>query len=182
MSDYERHEPRAALERLFWQARIARDVLNAANADPDERAKAVRYWVALYRLHSTQNETERAELESLAANAGISPLSFYLREFALDIGHAILVSPNPIAELSRILNGTAKLGPKERPFERRIEIAAHVEKLRFEGVTLENACEKVAETTRNPHIGGVAVRRIYENAVKEDLALVRAIAAGTVEF
>jgi hypothetical protein len=174
---------RAELADFLWQAHIAQAILNAASSGPDERAKAMCHWVLLYRFaHSIRNETERAELESLAAEAGITRLSFYLHQFAIDFGTTILVSPNPEMELSRILKGTAKPGPKERPFERRIEIAADVEKLRFEGMTLATASNKVAETTRNPHIGGEAVRRIYEDAVKEDLALVQAIAEGTVEF
>jgi hypothetical protein len=174
---------RAELADFLWQAHIAQAILNAASSGPDERAKAMCHWVLLYRFaHSTRNETERAELESLAAKAGITRLSFYLHQFAIDFGTTILVSPDPVTELSRILNGTAKPGPKERPFERRFEIAAAVEKLRFESMTLDTASKKVAETTRNPHIGGEAVRRVYEDAVKEDLVLVQAIAAGTVKF
>jgi hypothetical protein len=76
--------PRAEIESFFWHARAALGVLDAANADPNERAKSTRHWASLYRVvHSPRDETaeERARrlyfLESLAAKAGISPLSFY---------------------------------------------------------------------------------------------------------
>jgi hypothetical protein len=109
---------RAELENFFWQARVAHGVLNAANADPDELAKAARHWALLYRVvHSSQDETpgERAgrldRLESLATKAGIGPLSFYLHEFAHNIGHAILASPEPVKKLDRILHGPPTLPP-----------------------------------------------------------------------
>ncbi len=194
MSDYER-ETRAALERLFWRARVARDVLNAATADLDERAKAACHWALLYRVvHSRRRETAEGHtrrldfLESLAAKAGIAPLLYYLREFALDIGHAILASPNPVRNLDRILNGPPqksgpKKGTKKRSFRERIEIAAMVQKDRDDGKSLETACEKVADIT-HPRIGSDAVRRIYENETKKKggAALVRLIARGRVEF
>ena len=95
--DCERLETRAELEKLFWQARVAQDVLNARGVDPAERAKAARHWVSLYRvILSQRDETAKervarlAYLESLAATAGIAPLLFSLREFMQNIGHAIL--------------------------------------------------------------------------------------------
>jgi hypothetical protein len=76
MSDYEHDETRAALENLFWRARVARDVLDATNADPDERAKAACHWALLYRVvHSRRRETAEGRnrrldfFESLAAKA-----------------------------------------------------------------------------------------------------------------
>jgi hypothetical protein len=196
MSDYERDETRATLERLFWRARVARDVLNAASADPDERAKAACHWALLYRVvHSRRRETAEGRtrrldfFESLAAMAGIAPLLFYLREFALGIGHTILASPNPVSKLDHILNGPPKTksgprkGTKKRSFRERIEIAEMVQTYRNADISLEKACEIIAKIT-NPRIGSDAVRRIYENETKEKggAALVRFIARGEMEF
>jgi hypothetical protein len=65
-------------ESFFWRARAALDVLNAAKADPGERAKAARLWAELYRVvHAELDETstERgkriARLNDLAALAGL---------------------------------------------------------------------------------------------------------------
>jgi len=49
-------------------------------------------------------------------------------------------------------------------------------------MTLENACGEIVQKTRDPLIGGPAVRRIYENVKKEKkaAALMRVIAAGQI--
>jgi hypothetical protein len=192
MSDYERDETRAALERLFWRARVARDVLNAATADPDERAKAACHWALLYRVvHSPRRETAEGRtrrldfFESLAAMVGIAPLSFYLREFALDIGHAILVSPDPVTKLARILHGPPKRGRKKRSFRRSIEIAVDVEKLHATGMTLAKAYESVASSFgKSENVTSDAVRIVHEQAMKDraNASLVHLVAAGEVEF
>jgi|GEM_PF-4301792 len=192
MSDYKRDETRAALERLFWRARVARDVLNAATADPDERANAACHWALLYRVvHSPRRETAEGRtrrldfFESLAAMTGIAPLSFYLREFALDIGHAILVSPDPVRKLARILHGPPKRGRKKRSFRRNIEIAVDVEKLHATGMTLAKAYESVASSLgKSENVTSDAVRIVHEQAMKDraNASLVHLVAAGEVEF
>jgi hypothetical protein len=190
MSDYERDETRAALERLFWRARVARDVLNAATADPDERANAACHWALLYRVvHSPRRETAEGRtgrldfFESLAAKVGIAPLSFYLREFALDVGHAILASPDPVTKLARILHGPPKRGRKKRFLHKSIEIAVDVEKLHATGMTLAKAYESVASTLgKSGNLTSDAVRIIHEKAMKKKSSLVRLVAAGVVEF
>ena len=65
----------------------------------------------------------------------------------------------------------------------RIEIAAMVQTDRDADISLEKACERVAEIT-HPRISADAVRRIYENATRKEggAALVRVVAAGVVEF
>jgi hypothetical protein len=196
MPDYRRSGPletrREDLESFIWQARVARDVLKAANADPYERAKATCLWASLYHVvHSPRDETaeERAGrldcLESLAAKAGISPLSFYLREFALDIGHAILASPDPEKKLARILYGPPKRGNKKRPFRESIEIAVAVKNLHDTGITLTEAYETVANTLgKSENFTSDAVRMIYGRAMKDraTASLVRLVVAGLVEI
>jgi hypothetical protein len=181
---------RAELAPIFWQAREALDVLNAKNADPGDRAKAACHWASLYHfVHSPRDETdeERAArlvfLERLAAEAGVAPLLFYLREFALDIAHAILASSDPINAAATIFRDPPREGNPGRPFNECIAMAVDVQKKRWlEGMTLENACGEVAEKTRDPRIGSDAVRRIYENVKKEKkaVALMGVIAAGQV--
>jgi VanZ family protein len=68
--------PRELSESFFWRARSALDVLNAAKADPGERAKAARLWAELFRVvHAERDETstERgkriARIDKLAALA-----------------------------------------------------------------------------------------------------------------
>jgi hypothetical protein len=157
------------LETFFWQARVARDVLNAATADPDERAKATWRWALLYRLvYSTQNETTRAELESLAAKEGIAPLSHYLREFALDIANAILTDPDPVKKLDSILHGQPKRGQPKRSFRESIEIAVGVEQLRRADTPLTKAYEAVANTLgKTENFTSNAVRMIYGRVMKD---------------
>jgi hypothetical protein len=177
-------------ENFFWKARSALDVLNAVNADPDERARAASLWAELYRaVHALRDETggERAlrigRIDKLAAVAGLSPILFHLREFEFDLNHAVLTSPDPVKKLDRILHGTPKEGNPGRPFNERIAMAVDVQKKRWlEGMTHEKACGEIAEKTRDPCIGRDAVRSIYENVRKEKkaAALMRVIAAGQV--
>jgi hypothetical protein len=183
MIDLDDDKIRLWLEKLVWRARIDRDVLKAASASPEDRASATDTWACLYRLvkfDRDESDKERARLidylESLAAKAGISRLSFYLSEFALDIGHAQIMGYDP-------LGGPLPEGRKERPLSARIEIAAAVQRLRDSGMSVKKSCKEVAETT-NPRISADAVRRIYENATKTEAgsALVRLVAAGAVEF
>lgn len=197
-----RNEARSTLRDFLWKARIDFDVMASVNPKPDRLAEAARRWALLYRLvHSRRWEPEeetrrQAILEKIADEAGLPSLHFQLCWFMQDIGHAILASPDPVKKCACILRRPSRRGRKERPFAQRVEIAAEVEKLRpvkklrpdgsFEkrpGMTRENACKKVAETTR-PLIGIDAVRRIYENATKEKggAALVRLVAADLVEF
>jgi hypothetical protein len=188
-AEAKRNEAGSRLRDFLWKARIDAGIIASVNPKPDRLAEATLRWALLYRLvHSRRWELQPEEdtrrqaiLEKIADEAGLPNLPLQLHEFMQDIGHAILVSPDPVKKLARILTGTAKRGPKEKAFEQRIEIAAAVEKLRSEGMTLENACEKVTETTR-PRIGKDAVRRIYENATKGNGPLVRQVAAGKVGF
>jgi hypothetical protein len=155
------HDQETRLEKLLFQARIARDRLLAAKCTPDERAKAARYWVALFRdVYSSRNETaeERAKrldhLEGLAANVGLSPLAFYLREFKLDYPQTFFTGPAVVKR---------KVGRPEREFTEAIDIAERVEDLRIDGLTLEKACRAVAEDLGRTGEGeGDAIRKIYE--------------------
>jgi hypothetical protein len=86
-------------EDFFWRARSALDVLNAGPACG--RARAARLWAELYRtVHAPRDETgaERSErigrIDKLAAVAGLAPIMFHLQEFALDLAHAELTSPD----------------------------------------------------------------------------------------
>lgn len=128
----------AELAPIFWQARVAFDVLSAEDADSGDRAKAARHWALLYRVvHSPRNETaeEHARrlrcLESLAAKAGISPLSSYLHWLALDIGHALLASSDPVEAAATIFRAPPKEGNPGRPFNERIAMAVDVQKKRW---------------------------------------------------
>jgi hypothetical protein len=186
-----RNEARSRLAEFFWRARIARGDLNAATADPHERAKAHSIWALLFRLaYSRRCELPPDEiarrcnvLKELAAAAGLSDLHHQLRRFAENIATACLISPDPVKKLARILHGPPKAGPKERPFRKRIEIAAMVQRFRDADMALEKACERVVGTT-SPRIGSDAVRRIYENATKtkRGAALVRLVANDEVEL
>jgi hypothetical protein len=176
-------------EEFFWQARSALDVLNAVNAAPDERARATRLWAALFRVvHSSRDETsgEKAQrigrIDKLAAGAGLSPILFHLREFAFDIGYAILASPGPVEAAAPCFRDPPREGNPGRPFNERIAMAADVQKKRWLGMTEDDACKEFAKTTHNPHIGKEAVRSIYENVRKEKkaAALMRVIAAGPI--
>jgi hypothetical protein len=178
---------RAELADFLWQAHIAQAILNAASSGPDERAKAMCHWVLLYRFaHSTRNETERAELESLAAKAGITRLSFYLHQFAIDFGTTILVSPNPVKKLDSLLNGPPKRGRKKHSSRENIEIAAAVEKLYVPGVvTFAEAYKSVASTlSKSRNITNDAVRIIHGRAMKDSAtaSAVRLVAAGRLVF
>jgi hypothetical protein len=154
-------------ENFFWKARSALDVLNAVNADPDERARAASLWAELYRaVHALRDETggERAlrigRIDKLAAVAGLSPILFHLREFSLDLNHAVLTSPNPGKTLDSIIHGPPREGNPGRAFNERIAMAVDVQKKRWLGMTDEKACGEIAEKTRDPHIGRDAVRSI----------------------
>jgi hypothetical protein len=82
--------------------------------------------------------------------------------FAYTIGRFILTSPDPANEAQRIF-GRTKRGRKVRSLVERIDIASSVQCLRdYGGFSLEQACQKIAETTC-PRISRDAVRRIYEN-------------------
>ena len=142
-------------------------------------------------VHFPRDETveERAGrldfLESLAAKAGIAPLLFYLREFALDIGHAILASPNPVKDLDCILHGQPKKGQPKRCFRESIEIAVDVEKLHAAGMTLTKSYETVANTLgKTQSFTSNAVRMIRGRVMKDSAtaSLVRLIVSGVVEF
>jgi hypothetical protein len=149
------------LEKLLFQARIARDRLLAANCTPDDRAKAASHWVALFRdVYSSRDETaeERAKrleyLESLAAKVGLSPLAFYLREFKLDFPQTFFTGPVVVKR---------KVGRPEREFAEAIDIAERVEDQRIDGLTLEKACKAVSEDLGKTGEGeGDAIRKIYE--------------------
>jgi hypothetical protein len=182
------------LERLFWRARVAQDVLKARGIDPGERAEAARHWAELYHeVYSPRDETAKervarlAYLESLAATAGIAPLLRSLREFMQDIGHAILSSPDPVRKLDRILHGPSKRGAKNRTLRERIAIAAAVEKLLTNGMTPTKAYKSVASTLgESENFTADAVRIIYKRATKmknsADASRVRMVAAGVLEF
>jgi hypothetical protein len=142
-------------------------------------------------VHSSQDEMpeERAgrldRLESLATKAGIGPLSFYLHEFAHNIGHAILASPDPVKKLYCILHGPPKRGRKKRSLRKSIEIAVDVEKLHATGMTLAKAYESVASTLgKSGNLTGDAIRIIHERAMKDSAtaSLARLVAAGVVKF
>jgi hypothetical protein len=169
------------LDRLFYQA-----------SRPPERASATRLWLELYRIvHDERDETsdERAErigrIDKLAAVAGLSPIQFHLREFQLDISHAVFTSPNPGKALDRILHDTPKRGQPKRGFREGVEMASAVEKSRSEGATLESACREVAASlSKTGNLTGDAVRLAYKRVMRDGAAasLVRLIAARRVEF
>jgi hypothetical protein len=168
-------------ENFFWRARSALDVMNAANARAEDRAKAGRLWASLYRtVHAPRDETsaERGErierINKLAAVAGLSPILFHLREFALDMGHSTLIAANAVGG-GRIV-GRARRDPVESA-----KIAGAVETLRAKGETLVRACETVASGLRL-NITADAVRTIYKRAMKgkASASLVRLVAAGLV--
>jgi hypothetical protein len=150
----------------------------------------MRLWFELYRVVWRQRDetgNERAErigrIDKLAALAGLSPILFHLREVSLDLNHAVLTIPDPVKKLGRILHGPPREGNPGRPFNERIAMAVDVQKKRWlEGMALEKACGEIAEKTRDSHIDRDAVRRIYENVMKEKkaAALMRVIAASQV--
>jgi hypothetical protein len=174
-------------ESFFHRARLALRIMNSPGFSSFARAEAQKLWADLFRaIHSPRNETSAewadriAKIDAEAAKAGLSPILSYLKSFALDIAHAALIDPNPAKTLDRILNDPPKPGVKRRDFREQIEIAGAVEKLRHEGKTLKAACEEVS---RDRHIGGWdAVRRIYENAMRDFPSHVRLAAAGEMEF
>jgi hypothetical protein len=190
-----RDEELARLESFLWQTCAAQGVLNSATADPNERAKAASIWAELFRLaHASRGETaeERATrldcLETVAAHAGLSPLLIHLREFALDIAAEALADSDPAKKIGCILRGPPKTrrGPRKgttkRPLRERVEIAAEVQRGRYDDMSLETASEKVAENMKSC-VSGVAVRRIYEKekATKAGASLVRLVAIGKVK-
>lgn len=181
--------PSELSESFFWRARAAMDTLQSADAPDDARNEALRlWWKLLCAVDARRDETNIESskrivcIDKLAATAGLSPIRFYLQEFWLDFRHLLTRSPDPVKKLDLILHGTPKEGNPGRSFNERIEIAAAVEKLRAKGKTLEKACEEIAEKTRNPSIGGDAVRSIYQNANKKEAVLVSLVVAGEVEF
>jgi len=153
------------------------------------RAEASRLWLELLCVvdaprdeTSTERGNRIARLNDLAALAGLSPILFHLREFSLDLNHAVFTSPNPGKTLDSIIHGPPREGNPGRAFNERIAMAVGVQKKRWLGMTDEKACGEIAEKTRDPHIGRDAVRSIYENVMKEEkaAALMRVIAASQV--
>jgi hypothetical protein len=185
-----RDKARAQLAGFLSRARIDFGIVGSVRSTPGELVEATRRLALLYRLvHSRrwelppEEDTRRqAILEKIAGEAGLPNLHFQLCEFKQDIGDAILVSPNPVEAAATFFRDPPREGNPGRPFNERIAMAVDVQKKRWlEGMALENACKKVAETTR-PLIGIDAVRRIYENVKKEKTAatLMRVIAAGRI--
>jgi hypothetical protein len=182
-------------EDFFWRPRAALDILKSVNAPDDARAEATRVWLELYRVvHLPRDETgaergkridrldELAERVGLTAPAGLSPILFYLREFWLDLTHPASFSSTPGKTLDRIIHGPPREGTPGRPFDERIAMAVEVQKRRLLGMTAEKACREIAEKTHDPHIGKDAVRRIYENVLRDekDSRLMRVIAVSEV--
>jgi hypothetical protein len=168
-------------ESFFWRARTAYDVLHSVTAMPTDRVKATKLWANLYRVvHSSRDETgdEHAKritkIDAEAAKAGLSPILFHLREFALDIAHAELARDNKEPLETR--------GRPRRDWKKSIEIAGSVERLRG-STTREEAFVMVAETTF-PAIGADAVKTIYETATrtKAGKSLVRLVAGAEGEL
>lgn len=171
-----RNEAQSELKAFLLEAKIDSSVMTSVKPkpNPERLAEAARRrWALLYRLvHSRrwelppeEDRRRQAILEKIADEAGLPNLHFQLREFMEDIGHAILVSPNPVEATAEIFRDPPKEGNPGRPFNERIAMAVDVQKKRWlEGMTLENAYGEIAEKTRDPRIGSEAVRRIYEPA------------------
>jgi hypothetical protein len=188
-----RNEAGSRLRDFLWEACIDFDVMASVTPKPDRLAEATRRLALLYRLvHSRrwelppEEDTRRqATLEKIADEAGLPNLHFQLREFMQDIGHAILVSPDPVTKLARILHGPPKRGRKKRSFRGSIEIAVDVEKLHATGMTLAKAYESVASSLgKSENVTSDAVRIVHEKAMKDraNASLVHLVAAGEVEF
>lgn len=188
-----RNEAQSELKAFLWQAKIDSGIIASVNPNPHCLAEAKRRWALLYslvhlrrwELPPEEDTRRQAVLEKIAAEAGLPNLHFRLREFMQDIGHAILVRPDPVMTLARILHGPASRGRKKRAFNLRIEIAVDVEKKRCEGMTLAKAYESVASTLgKSGNLTSDAVRIIHERAMKDSPAasLVRLVAAGVVEI
>jgi hypothetical protein len=186
----------AAIARLrwfLWKARSALDTMNAASVSPDDLSRAVQVWALLFRLQQTSCDEGVRRLNRLASEIGISPLSFYLREFDRDVGRAIFASSDPVKRLDRILHGRPPMaGRRGRDYKNRIKIAASVEKLLREGMGVTKAYKTVASTPgKHAGFSADAVQKIYKSVMRKrpdqekdsaDASLVRLIASDIVEF
>jgi len=202
---------REKIKALLRQVRLDFSTLRAVRPDKRNRAKATQRIGLLVRLmndSAVSHETiveRRLKLIEISKEVGLPNLYQRVREFAEEIGTAVLASPDPEKKLNSILHGTA--GQPKRDNKERIEILAEVLKL-LPGMTPSEAYKKVSEKLgkeKRANITPDAVRKIVKSVIggmnikdlcKEDLdvykdipddcradvCLARIIAFGKPEF
>jgi hypothetical protein len=129
------------LADLLWQARIARDRLNAANCTPEDRAEALRVWDEVRREVESASRGKLDYLESLASQHGLPPLKFCLREIEPELIPIRLARFRKTGETKEAKKGR---GRPERSFGEIFDIASEVNVLRAHGEKFEWARDQVA--------------------------------------